>query len=359
MKKLLMILATSAVVAPLSFSQNLLVNGDMNTPDPNDSSKAFGWTHWNFGNAWSLAKVLGPQELDPNSGSHGGNDILGIYDSSTCALVGCISGENYSGVYQDFAVTPGTGYKFAFDYGAEAWWLPWAEINIVFYSEPNVELYRARIRPTNPLNNAQNGGIGDFYDKGIVFQRYQVIGSAPANATLARAEMVAYGQANAAGTWGGGNSFLDNASVTETGTLSGSVTLEGWLPSPEGQILNLEISQGGNPVETVPAYVEANGSFVAATTATGTVTVRAKGSHWLSNSAEITIGSTSGTFFLKNGDCDGNNVITTDDYLILSNSFDKSVGDEGYDSRADLDGNESITTDDYLLLSNNFDLEGE
>gem|GEM_PF-2457590 len=60
-----------------------------------------------------------------------------------------------------------------------------------------------------------------------------------------------------------------------------------------------------------------------------------------------------------NGDCNDDNVITTDDYLILSNSFDTAAGDATYDDRADLDGNDVITTDDYLILSTNFDLSGE
>jgi|GEM_PF-6851151 len=59
------------------------------------------------------------------------------------------------------------------------------------------------------------------------------------------------------------------------------------------------------------------------------------------------------------GDCNGDDVITTDDYLIISDAFDTNEGDGGYDSRADLDNNGSITTDDYLYLSTNFDQSGE
>jgi len=62
---------------------------------------------------------------------------------------------------------------------------------------------------------------------------------------------------------------------------------------------------------------------------------------------------------LVNGDCDGNNTITTDDYLILSDAFDTVRGGTGFDARADLNKDGFVTTDDYLTLSTNFDKEGE
>lgn len=62
---------------------------------------------------------------------------------------------------------------------------------------------------------------------------------------------------------------------------------------------------------------------------------------------------------LVNGDCDGSNAITTDDYLILSNAFDTVRGGTGFDPRADLNKDGAVTTDDYLTLSANFDREGE
>jgi len=64
-------------------------------------------------------------------------------------------------------------------------------------------------------------------------------------------------------------------------------------------------------------------------------------------------------FHLRNGDCDGNNSVTTDDYLIFNGAFDTSFGDPLFDPRADLDGDHHVTTDDYLLLSNNFDQDGD
>lgn len=95
----------------------------------------------------------------------------------------------------------------------------------------------------------------------------------------------------------------------------------------------------------------------------GTYDVAIKCSHWLrkvtpnvafSNASNTTVNTT-----LINGDCDGNNNITTDDYLVFSAAFDTNVGDPGYDAGADLNGDGSVTTDDYLIFSENFDTEGD
>lgn len=94
----------------------------------------------------------------------------------------------------------------------------------------------------------------------------------------------------------------------------------------------------------------------------GTSSLRLKTSHWLSDVAQPVIGANGRaqfTFSLKNGDCDGNNFIGTDDYLILNGAFDLSIGDAGYDSRADLNGDHYVGTDDYLILNGNFDESGE
>lgn len=62
---------------------------------------------------------------------------------------------------------------------------------------------------------------------------------------------------------------------------------------------------------------------------------------------------------LLNGDCDGDNYIGTNDYLIVSNSFDKGLGEAGYDPRADLNNDGTVNTDDYLILNENFDTYGD
>ena len=62
---------------------------------------------------------------------------------------------------------------------------------------------------------------------------------------------------------------------------------------------------------------------------------------------------------LINGDCDGDNTIGTDDYLLLNGAFDTVPGDALFDARADLNGDESVGTDDYLILNAVFDTSGD
>lgn len=63
-------------------------------------------------------------------------------------------------------------------------------------------------------------------------------------------------------------------------------------------------------------------------------------------------------YSLRNGDCNGDDTVGTDDYLILNSAFDTSEEDANYEITADLNQDRSVGTDDYLLLNNNFDLSG-
>ena len=75
-------------------------------------------------------------------------------------------------------------------------------------------------------------------------------------------------------------------------------------------------------------------------------------------SGQVTIKSSNslvGSLEMVNGDCNDDGYIGTDDYLIISNSFDKATGDAGYSDLADLTGDQYVNTDDYLILNNNFD----
>ncbi|MBL8040607.1 MAG: hypothetical protein JNM04_04585 [Chthonomonas sp.] len=115
---------------------------------------------------------------------------------------------------------------------------------------------------------------------------------------------------------------------------------------------------GGAPVLSKPVWVNSNGSFQFFTTKVGEFELLIGGKHWLKKMAtsSVTIAAESTVTGVSvaptNGDVDGNGVINTDDYLILSENFDTTVP-EG--TLGDLDDNTLINTDDYLILSDNFD----
>ena len=61
-----------------------------------------------------------------------------------------------------------------------------------------------------------------------------------------------------------------------------------------------------------------------------------------------------------NGNCKSDDqIINTDDYLVLSGAFDTAEGTPEYVIGADLDKNGIVNTDDYLILSANFDTSGD
>jgi|GEM_PF-4745596 len=115
---------------------------------------------------------------------------------------------------------------------------------------------------------------------------------------------------------------------------------------------------------TIPANSD-TGTLTISSEFRGDLVIRVKGPKWLGKKISISTSTTSNsattapTTLILGGDANDDNYVTTDDYLILNNSFDKSVGEAGYDDRADFDGDKSVTTDDYLILSDNFDLSGE
>lgn len=66
-----------------------------------------------------------------------------------------------------------------------------------------------------------------------------------------------------------------------------------------------------------------------------------------------------GPISLKNGDADGDNVVSVFDYILISLAFDTDASSPAWDPRADLDGDGAVTVFDYIILSNNFDVEGD
>jgi len=149
------------------------------------------------------------------------------------------------------------------------------------------------------------------------------------------------------------------------------VNLQDWNPSPAGQKVQVVFSQGGVPVFSTLATLDASGKTTFnAGVVVGSATISVKGTHWLRQRKSVAIpaGAASFSFSLLNGDIDDDNAITVFDYDILSTYFDASssdanwntVGGNGFAPReADIDGDGAVTVFDYDILSSNFDLNGD
>jgi hypothetical protein len=58
------------------------------------------------------------------------------------------------------------------------------------------------------------------------------------------------------------------------------------------------------------------------------------------------------------GDATNSNIVNTQDFSILRQSFGKSMGDPGYDARADFDNNRVVNLLDFNLVKTNFGQAG-
>ena len=70
-------------------------------------------------------------------------------------------------------------------------------------------------------------------------------------------------------------------------------------------------------------------------------------------------GANLGTMTFMNGDCNEDNYVGSDDYLILNSAFDTDPTSLLWDPAADLNGDSYVGTDDYLLLNGAFDVTGD
>ena len=119
-------------------------------------------------------------------------------------------------------------------------------------------------------------------------------------------------------------------------------------------------------MQTTQATLNAAGSYsfvINGSITPGTYDVVAKGSHWLrgrvANVAVTSTGASGVNFSLINGDVDEDNEVGIGDYAIISGTYNKCLGDSGYDSAADLNGDDCVDIADYAILSSNYGLDGD
>ncbi|MBX7132940.1 MAG: hypothetical protein K1X67_09720 [Fimbriimonadaceae bacterium] len=159
----------------------------------------------------------------------------------------------------------------------------------------------------------------------------------------------------------GSLNFTINANV-----VSGNVVLSDWSGAVAGMQVVIEIRNVGSttPLVSQTVVLNASGNFTMnVNLAAGTYDVTAKASHWLRKkrgSQTLSGGIMSGqNFTLINGDSDGDNEVGIGDLAILSGTYNKSLGDPGYNPAGDLNGDDSVDIADYAILSANYGLMGD
>lgn len=162
-------------------------------------------------------------------------------------------------------------------------------------------------------------------------------------------------------TFSFGSGTVGGVAKANWGHVSGQLDLAG-EPGKRHSATVQVLKDGAVVDEISKMYVDEHGRFGFCTTERGDLEFRILVPRWLSVRTSVSgMGDygVEGLFLpMLGGDCDADNYVGTDDYLILSAAFDKGNGDPGYDSRAEFTGDGFIGTDDYIVLNEAFDQSG-
>jgi hypothetical protein len=148
--------------------------------------------------------------------------------------------------------------------------------------------------------------------------------------------------------------------------IRGTVALDQFGASHVGMPVTVKLYTPGSDtlLETSKGYLGANGAFEVNSDIAGSVDVRVKLPQGLTTKiANVNLLAGQATqlsaFTMRNGDVDGDDIVSILDYLILSDKYETTNASFFWDGRPDLDGDGEVGILDYLILSERFDQEGE
>jgi hypothetical protein len=192
MKKLAILLSAICLITGAASGQNLLLNGDFNSP----ASGAWpdNWSGWSWGSGWA---------------NHENNTGVS-YDGSYYLVTGASGGSGGGGgFFQTVSATAGTQYKLDVLSGADAWWLPTGTMTMFFLDSSAVQLGTATRNTVDPAD------YGNQYDIAHPWAAYSLAATAPFGTTQVKVEFAA--------NWATGSIWFENASLTvvpEPGTVT-------------------------------------------------------------------------------------------------------------------------------------------
>jgi hypothetical protein len=109
-----------------------------------------------------------------------------------------------------------------------------------------------------------------------------------------------------------------------------------------------------------PSETSASGFFTVSVAGLrlGTYGWRVKGAKYLANAGNVTLSGAPDTQVeigqMLVGDCNNDNVIGIDDFIILQRAFGRTLGNSRYDDRAELTGDTMVNVFDFNLMKLNF-----
>lgn len=163
---------------------------------------------------------------------------------------------------------------------------------------------------------------------------------------------------------GGGNFHLsDGFWFVRYAALSGVVNLLDFTGDPATVAVQLEVRAPGSltPLQVHTLSLSGAGTYTLVAPLDGDYDLSAKASRWLRHTLRNVSVRREGTasFTLANGDVDGDNEVTTQDFAAVLAAFGTSPGDARWNPSADLDGDEEVTLADFVALVRNFGAMGD
>ena len=144
--------------------------------------------------------------------------------------------------------------------------------------------------------------------------------------------------------------------------VTGAITIQGRADHAVELTVSLFETDAVTPSYVFTPTATSSGEFNVGGISPGTyeILVRHAGSLQLVETVTLAAGPNSVDFGqLPAGDANGDNLVTLEDFSILTGSFDLAAGDPGFDVRADFNGDGAVTLTDFSLLVSNFDTAGE
>jgi hypothetical protein len=207
MKKISLFISIVTLATGIASAQNLLVNGDFDSP----ASGAWpdNWGGWSWGSGWANHE----------------NNVGVTYDGSYYLVCGGMNnGTGGGGFYQTVAGMGGDIFTLSVLSGADAWWLPYGEMRMFFLDASSVQIGSAVRGTVDPAV------YGNNYDIAHPWANYTLIAVAPPSTAFVKVE---FAEPN-----GTGSVWFDNAILLQSNSspaLSSAVTLPFTVYPPASQ----------------------------------------------------------------------------------------------------------------------------
>lgn len=187
-REALVLLSAACLMAGSASAQNLLLNGDFETPQT-DGWIGTSWNNWGWGGGWSNHEI---KYNDAINGWNGGN---GTY------LLNCgANADGGGGAFQILSAIAGMEYTLIVDSGADKWWLPTGWMSMIWLDGSGATISDTTRTTVDPLV------YGDNYDIEHPMLNYSLTGIAPVGTAQVKVEFSANNI--------GGSVTFDNAILT-------------------------------------------------------------------------------------------------------------------------------------------------